>query len=65
MEENHEYTVLMEDIQYALKEIHGFNYYNRLVNQIQEKLVVIPDIFRNVIGSCTIPMVIYGLGVNL
>lgn len=37
MEEDHEYTVLMEDIQYALKEVRGFNFYSRLIHQIKKK----------------------------
>lgn len=62
MEEDHEYTVLMEDIQYALKEVRGFNFYSRLIHQIQKKPKIISYIFRDITDSCVIPMVIYGLG---
>ena len=62
MEENHEFTVLMQDVQYALKEVRRFNFYSSFIRQIQEKPKIMSNIFRNITSSCAVPMVIYGLG---
>lgn len=62
MEEEGEYAILMENMQYALKEVQAFNFYSNLIHQIQDKPGTISDIFRDINSSCVIPMVIYGLG---
>ena len=62
MEEDNEYTILTEDMRYALKVVRAFNFFNSFIQQIQEKPKEMSKIFKNVSGSHAIPMVIYGLG---
>ncbi|KAJ0981169.1 hypothetical protein J5N97_009424 [Dioscorea zingiberensis] len=59
MEEDREYAVLMEDMQYCLHDVRRSNFYANLVHQIQDK----PDqIFSNLTATGVVPVVVYGIG---